>query len=267
MFDGIEIRFWLAWYLLNLSRPAKQHLQFWKFNGIWWFTISIHLTRGLGACCYSAQIFNIYPRKGAILPGSDADLIIFNPNKTTHISAKTHHSTIDTNIYEGWTLQVIHKPCLEIVWSMSIVCDIWVSARGMDSFEKFRSMCLRLTGPGQVQDTRVQVDLLGVIVPYYTNGYEILRVFRIIWVGSLINFAHFLCWESSKTWISSRERWKWDYCAWHVLIVFPTLGEGKCRSDYQPRKCCLGEGATQCQAGCWEIYPFATFWSPLWWLG
>ncbi|CAM6094923.1 unnamed protein product [Calypogeia fissa] len=52
-----------------------------------------------------AQIFNIYPRKGVILPGSDADLIIFNPNKTTRISARTHHSAIDTNIYEGWTMQ------------------------------------------------------------------------------------------------------------------------------------------------------------------
>jgi len=49
-----------------------------------------------------AQIFNIYPSKGAILPNSDADIIILNPNATFQISAKSHHSKIDTNVYEGW---------------------------------------------------------------------------------------------------------------------------------------------------------------------
>ncbi|KAL3683562.1 hypothetical protein R1sor_001584 [Riccia sorocarpa] len=52
-----------------------------------------------------AQIYNIYPQKGAVLPGSDADIIILNPNRTTTISAKTHHTTIDTNVYEGWTIK------------------------------------------------------------------------------------------------------------------------------------------------------------------
>lgn len=49
-----------------------------------------------------ARIFNIYPRKGAILPNSDADIIILNPNATFQINAKSHHSKIDTNVYEGW---------------------------------------------------------------------------------------------------------------------------------------------------------------------
>ncbi|XP_031400839.1 dihydropyrimidinase [Punica granatum] len=48
-----------------------------------------------------ARIFNIYPRKGAILAGSDADIIILNPNSSFEISANTHHSRTDTNIYEG----------------------------------------------------------------------------------------------------------------------------------------------------------------------
>ncbi|RDY08648.1 Dihydropyrimidinase, partial [Mucuna pruriens] len=48
-----------------------------------------------------ARIFNIYPRKGAILPGSDADIIILNPNSSFEISAKSHHSRLDTNVYEG----------------------------------------------------------------------------------------------------------------------------------------------------------------------
>ncbi|KAJ0985245.1 hypothetical protein J5N97_003601 [Dioscorea zingiberensis] len=50
-----------------------------------------------------ARIFNIYPRKGAILEGSDADLIILNPNASFKISAASHHSRSDTNVYEGMT--------------------------------------------------------------------------------------------------------------------------------------------------------------------
>nr|AAK44096.1 putative dihydropyrimidinase [Arabidopsis thaliana]AAL34189.1 putative dihydropyrimidinase [Arabidopsis thaliana] len=48
-----------------------------------------------------ARIFNIYPRKGAILAGSDADIIILNPNSSYEISSKSHHSRSDTNVYEG----------------------------------------------------------------------------------------------------------------------------------------------------------------------
>ncbi|KAB2074096.1 hypothetical protein E1A91_A07G131500v1 [Gossypium mustelinum] len=48
-----------------------------------------------------ARIFNIYPRKGAILVGSDADIIIFNPNSSFEISASMHHSRTDTNVYDG----------------------------------------------------------------------------------------------------------------------------------------------------------------------
>ena len=48
-----------------------------------------------------AKIFNIFPKKGAIMPGADADIVIWDPNKTRTISAKTHHQNIDFNIYEG----------------------------------------------------------------------------------------------------------------------------------------------------------------------
>uniref|UniRef100_A0A383VLW0 dihydropyrimidinase n=1 Tax=Tetradesmus obliquus TaxID=3088 RepID=A0A383VLW0_TETOB len=53
----------------------------------------------------AAQIFNVYPRKGCIAPGSDADVIVLDPRVKHTISAATHHSRIDTNVYEGKEIQ------------------------------------------------------------------------------------------------------------------------------------------------------------------
>ncbi len=49
-----------------------------------------------------AKIFGLYPRKGALQPGSDADLVIWNPEKEQVISVDTHHMHCDTDIYEGF---------------------------------------------------------------------------------------------------------------------------------------------------------------------
>ena len=48
-----------------------------------------------------ARIFGLFPRKGTIAPGSDADVVIFDPNRTVRLSASTHHMKVDYNPYEG----------------------------------------------------------------------------------------------------------------------------------------------------------------------
>ena len=50
----------------------------------------------------AAKIFGMYPRKGTLSIGADADIVVFDPNKKHIISVKTHHMNVDYSAYEGW---------------------------------------------------------------------------------------------------------------------------------------------------------------------
>ncbi|MEK6374281.1 MAG: dihydropyrimidinase [Acidobacteriota bacterium] len=60
----------------------------------------------------SAKIFGLFPKKGTIAVGSDADIVIFDPDETMTISAKTHHMNVDYSCYEGKTVRGVTKTVL-----------------------------------------------------------------------------------------------------------------------------------------------------------
>src|SRR5437868_1878129 len=56
------------------------------------------------ACTNPAKIFGMFPRKGTIAVGSDADIVIFDANEKHTISVNRHHMNVDYSAYEGWEL-------------------------------------------------------------------------------------------------------------------------------------------------------------------
>ncbi|GGS03024.1 D-hydantoinase [Streptomyces humidus] len=53
------------------------------------------------ACAAPARMFGMYPKKGTLAPGSDADVVIYDPHAEQTVSAETHHMNVDYSAYEG----------------------------------------------------------------------------------------------------------------------------------------------------------------------
>lgn len=66
----------------------------------------ISLEKLVEICCFKpAKVWGIYPQKGTIQVGSDADIVIIDPDKKVKVSWKRLHSICDWSIYEGWEFQ------------------------------------------------------------------------------------------------------------------------------------------------------------------
>src|SRR5688572_1370603 len=64
------------------------------------------LNKWVDICCTaSAKMFGMFPKKGTIAVGSDADIVIFDPDIERTISAKTHHMNCDYSLFEGWKIK------------------------------------------------------------------------------------------------------------------------------------------------------------------
>jgi dihydropyrimidinase len=55
-------------------------------------------------CTNPAKIFGLYPGKGALVPGADADIVIWDPEKRVKYGVTHSHQRTDYNLYEGWEL-------------------------------------------------------------------------------------------------------------------------------------------------------------------
>jgi dihydropyrimidinase len=64
------------------------------------------LNKWVDLCCTaSAKMFGMFPQKGTIAPGSDADIVIFDPDRQRTLSAKTHHMNCDYSLFEGMSIK------------------------------------------------------------------------------------------------------------------------------------------------------------------
>jgi dihydropyrimidinase len=80
-----------------------------------------------------AKMFGLYPRKGTIAPGFDADIVVFDPEAQRTISAQTHHMNVDYSCYEG--MEVVGLP--EVVMQRGEVLvegGEWFGKEGSGSF-------------------------------------------------------------------------------------------------------------------------------------
>jgi dihydropyrimidinase len=87
------------------------------------------------ACTTPARMFGLYPRKGIIAPGSDADIVVYDPGAKTHISVATHHMNMDHSAWEGFNIDGKVDTVMSR-GSVVIANDSYVGRKGHGQFVK-----------------------------------------------------------------------------------------------------------------------------------
>jgi dihydropyrimidinase len=82
------------------ARRAVEHRVSLIYNGVVENRISLNRFVELTSTA-AAKMFGLFPKKGTIAVGSDADIVIFDPNREQTLSVKTHHMNVDYSAYEG----------------------------------------------------------------------------------------------------------------------------------------------------------------------
>lgn len=80
-----------------------------------------------------AKMFGLFPRKGTIAPGFDADIVVFDPNRERVISAKNHHMNVDYSCYEGMTVWGVPEVVMQR-GNVLVENDEWFGTEGGGSF-------------------------------------------------------------------------------------------------------------------------------------
>jgi dihydropyrimidinase len=80
-----------------------------------------------------AKIFGLYPRKGALLPGSDADLVIWDPDRRVKYGTAMSHHRTDYSLYEGWDL-VGYPEKVFLRGRMIVDGDKWLGQSGQGRY-------------------------------------------------------------------------------------------------------------------------------------
>jgi dihydropyrimidinase len=97
----------------------------------------------------TARIFNLYPRKGAVQVGADADLTVWDTRSSRTISAKAHHQNVDFNVYEGMEVTGLARHTIsqgKLVWTEGDLRTVRGSGRYIERpcfTEPMRAIALR----------------------------------------------------------------------------------------------------------------------------
>ncbi|HEX8990355.1 MAG TPA: dihydropyrimidinase [Anaerolineales bacterium] len=88
-------------------------------------------------CTNPARIFGLYPRKGALLPGSDADIVIWDPERRVTHGVERSQQRTDYNLYEGWEL-VGYPEQVYLRGKLIVDGDQWLGHAGQGQFVERR---------------------------------------------------------------------------------------------------------------------------------